>query len=185
MTTPLSHWINLYKRLKGKAVCLDIERTRFNGPIAVLGLFEPKDGVVECSQLVRGRGLRGETVREALRNYELLVTYNGLRNDIPAIEKEFPGALASGRKVLDLYLFSRMMQMNAGLKTWENTLHIERPSDSIIRKGTAIRLWQRYEQLHDRRALDLLLAYNRQDTINLYPLAEGVMALSGNRSATA
>ena len=54
--------------------------------------------------------------------------------------------------------------------------NIERPGEALIRKGSAIQLWQRYEQLHDQWALDMLLAYNRQDTINLYPLAEAMMS---------
>ena len=182
MSSPLIYWKKLYEQLRENAICVDIERTSFNGPIAVVGLYEPKDGIVECRQFIRGKDLNAENLRKTLSRYKLLVTYNGLYYDIPVIEHEFPGTFAHDRKVLDLYLLSRKLQVTASLKTWENTLGIERPNGQI-RKGTAIKLWQRFERYNDRKALQLLLEYNRQDTVNLYPLAERLMKFVGEPTA--
>ena len=79
------------------------------------------------------------------------------------------------KQVLDLYILSKKLGMNTGLKTLEATFGIER-LDGEVKKGSAIRLWQRYETHRDQRALDLLLVYNKQDTVNLYPLAERLMS---------
>ncbi len=176
MSTSLFFWKKLYAKLKDTAVCIDIERTRFSGPIAMIGWYEPRDGIVDCNHFVKGQNLTHENLRRAFQRHKLLITFNGLHYDIPAIEKEFPGVFFQGRQILDLYILSRKLQLSASLKTLETTFGIER-LDGNVKKGSAIRLWQRYEQHHDKEALNLLLAYNKQDTVNLYPLAERLMAL--------
>lgn len=176
MTRPLSYWKNLYEELKGSAICIDIERAQFNRPIAVVGWAEPRDGLVECNHLVRGTSLTLANLRELFSRYRLLITFNGRSYDIPAIDREFPGAIGSGRAVLDLYILARRLGLTAGLKTLESTFRIER-LDGNLKKGSALRLWRRYEQQGDRHALDELLAYNKQDTVNLHPLAEELMRL--------
>ena len=69
MTRPLSYWKNLYEELKGSAICIDIERTQFNGPIAVVGWAEPRDGLAECNHLVRGASLTWVNLRELFSRY--------------------------------------------------------------------------------------------------------------------
>ena len=65
MSTSLLYWKKLYAELKAKSVCIDIERARFNGHIAVIGLYEPRDGLVECIHFVRGQNLTAENLRRA------------------------------------------------------------------------------------------------------------------------
>ncbi len=179
MSTPLLYWKQLYAELKSRAVCVDIERTRFNGPIAVVGWrSEPRDGLVECNHFVRGQNLTGENLRRAFQGHKLFISYNGLVYDLPAIEKEFPGVFPPDKQVLDLYILSKKLGMNTGLKTLKATFGIDR-LDGDVKKGGAGRLWQRYETHRDQRALNLLLAYNKQDTVNLYPLAEKLMGFIG------
>lgn len=175
MASSLKYWRKVYEDSKDRSVCVDIERAWFNGPIAIVGVYRPREGVIECEQFVRGKNLTAGALRAALYDAKLLITYNGLRNDVPAIEAQFPGAIAPDRRVLDLYLLSRIFQVNASLKTWEDTLGIPRAPGGTIRKGHAIRLWQRYEQRLDAKALAVLLEYNRQDTVNLYPVAEAFL----------
>ena len=60
------------------------------------------------------------------------------------------------------------------------TLGIDR-LDGNLKRGHTIRLWQQYEQRRDDDALNVLLAYNKQDTVNLYPLAEKLMGFVGEQ----
>lgn len=176
MVENLLVWCDLYDRLKSDSLCIDIETTRFNGPISVLGLYRPRDGVIEYEAFVKGQNLSGRNLKTAFANCKLLITFNGLRFDIPHIRKWFPGALPN-LPVIDLYLFARRLGLNASLKVIESTLGIDRLEMQGQQK-IAVRLWQRFERYQDHNALRRLLEYNRQDTINLYPLAEELVALT-------
>ncbi len=176
MVLPLSYWGTLYERHKHSALCLDIEVTRFNGPISVMGLYQPKEGVIECQQLVKGRELNRENVVQAFSNCSLLITFNGRKFDLPRIKREFPGVIPP-IPTLDLYLFARRLGMKTNLKVLENTFGIDRLDPRTKRRGIAVKLWKRYITYGDQNALNLLLEYNKQDTVNLYPLAEELMGL--------
>jgi len=171
MVLPLQHWRELYERHKKTALCLDIEVSRFNGPISVVGLYQPKDGLIECQQLVKGRGLTRENLSKAFAGCTMLITFNGRKFDIPRIKREFPGIIPNV-PILDLYLLARRLGLQANLKVLENTFGIDRLDPRTKRKGIAVKLWKRYITYGDERALALLLEYNKQDTVNLYPLAE-------------
>jgi uncharacterized protein YprB with RNaseH-like and TPR domain len=183
MVKTLVYWSQLYEKLKFESFCLDIETAKYNGPISVVGLYQPADGQVEFVSLVRGDTLTLENLKSALQNVKMLITYNGLRHDIPMIKREFPGAIPEGIPVIDLYLFARRLEMNTNLKVLENTMRIDRLEDSSKRRGLAIRRWRRYREHDDHDALAKLLEYNRQDTINLYPLAEELVGLVHERLA--
>ena len=82
MTLPLSHWAGLYTAYKSDSLCLDIETEGVHGPITIVGLYRPRDGLIECTQLVRGIDLTQESLRNALKNCRLLITFNGIKHDI-------------------------------------------------------------------------------------------------------
>lgn len=175
----LQYWCDLYEQLKFESLCLDIEVTSFGGPIAVVGLYKPKDGVIEVDSYIRGRNLTIDNLKAAFVGCKMLITFNGLKFDVPKIRSEFPGVLPEKIPVLDLYLFIRMLGINTNLKVMENTLRIDRLDDFTKKRHIATRLWRSYESYRNEKDLGLLLEYNRQDTANLYPMAEQLVKLAG------
>ncbi|MEK6661091.1 MAG: ribonuclease H-like domain-containing protein, partial [candidate division NC10 bacterium] len=65
-----------------------------------------------------------------------------------------------------------------GLKRVEEQLGITRRSKGID-GWDAMRLWSRYEDGGDREALEILLAYNRDDVLNLPVLEARLSELEG------
>jgi len=182
MVQPLQYWRELYEIHKQTALCLDIEVSRFNGPISVVGLYQPKDGLIECRQLVKGRDLTRENLVQAFAGCTMLITFNGRKFDIPRIKREFPGVVPNV-PIIDLYLFARRLGMKTNLKVLENTFGIDRLDPRTKKRGIAVKLWKRYITYNDHSALDFLCEYNKQDTINLYPLAEELMNLVLKKSS--
>jgi uncharacterized protein YprB with RNaseH-like and TPR domain len=178
MRPSLLHWCDLYNKFKYSSLCLDIETTHFNGPISVIGLYQPKEGVMECLQFIKHQNLSRENLVQSFKNCKMLITFNGRYFDVPKVKKEFPGVISDSLPIVDLYLISRKLKLNTNLKTLENTFSINRPFLSSKRKVRPTRLWQNYEKTKNPRFLELLLEYNRQDTINLYPLAEELISLA-------
>ena len=172
MQKSLLYWHQLYTWLKSQALCLDIETTDWGGPVAVVGLYRPKEGPVEYESYVKGQNLDARNLKAAFDGCKLLITYNGLAFDVPKIQEEFPGVIPADIPVLDLYLFARRLGWNTSLRVLEDTFHISRLTERSKEKGNAVRLWRRYEDRKDAGALQDLLEYNRQDTVNLHPLAE-------------
>ena len=171
MIQPLGYWRKLYHLNRHAAICLDIETTGWNQPISVIGLYRPKEGIPEVTQLIRGENLTRENLLGALHACQLLITYNGIKFDLKRIRQDFPGTIPYEIPVLDLYRYAKRCGLNTNLKTMENTFGIDRMDPFSKRRGIAVSLWRRYEN-GDQEALKKLLEYNRQDTINLYPLAE-------------
>lgn len=168
----LRYWCNLYNRLKLDALCLDIEVTQFNGDVAIIGVYQPREGPIEYTAFVKGKNLSCEKLRPVFRDCKMLVTYNGVRFDVPRIKGEFPGIIPDEIPTLDLYLFARKLGLNTSLRVLESMFGIQRLHEHSSRPEIAIGLWKRYKRLGDPQILQELLDYNQQDTINLYPLAE-------------
>lgn len=174
MSNQLEYFHNLYKKFKFKSICIDIETTKFNGPISMIGLYKPTSGEVNITQLIRGKDLTATNLKNAIRGCKLFITYNGFKFDIPKIKEEFPKTIPN-LPILDLYLFAKKINYRTDLKTLENTFNIERMDSKLSRKGIAVKLWNKYKRYNNKSALQTLLDYNKEDTINLYPLAEKIM----------
>lgn len=170
MTLP-HDWPRVFRDLLPHAACIDIETCHWNGPIAVVGIFRPKDGVIEVTQLVRGRTLSEENLRDALVGVKLIITFNGNTHDIPKMLTQFPNALPPYFVSLDLFEVAQSLNLKAGLKLLEGQFGIDRPEWQLRRRHIAVKLWKCYEEKGIQRALESLLDYNRQDTENLYFLA--------------
>src|SRR5947207_3465308 len=107
----------------------------------------------------------------ALRPAMLLVTFNGSRFDLPFLRKAFP-RFGLDLIHMDLLHPLRRLGFAGGLKSIEEEMGISRSDETTGLRGIdAIRLWHAYER-GDDDALDLLLAYNMEDVVNLEPLAE-------------
>ncbi|MEK6873919.1 MAG: ribonuclease H-like domain-containing protein [Nanoarchaeota archaeon] len=165
------YYIDLYKKNKWEAICLDIEVTEFGGPISLIGMYIPKPGLIESECFIKGKNLTFNEMKPLINKAKLIVTFNGLSFDIPKINKEFPGLIPKDKKIIDLHIIAKSLNMPHSLKTLENTFGIERLTPESEKKGVAIKLWNQYKK-GDIEALSKLKEYNRQDTINLYFLAE-------------
>lgn len=106
MVQSLLYWCELYDRLKFESLCLDIETVSFNGPISVVGIYRPRDGVMESDAFVRGRNLSADVLKAAFADCKMFITFNGRQFDVPHIRKLFPGAIPETMPVIDLYLFA-------------------------------------------------------------------------------
>lgn len=169
------HW-RAWREFRHAVAYLDIETTGLSigrDAVTVVGLY---DGTRKRS-FVRGEDL--EALPEAVRRAKLLVTFNGRGFDVPFLRKVFP-RIALEKIHLDLLHPLRRLGFSGGLKAIEAGIGIHR-RDEISGLGgfDAVRLWRAYEA-GDDDALELLLAYNMDDVVNLEPLAE--LAYEGLRS---
>ena len=103
-----------------------------------------------------------------LNDYPLLVTYNGKTFDVPFIERYFGIRLPQAH--IDLRYPLRSLGLTGGLKSCEQQLGIVRPGPEDVDGPVAVLLWNDYRRQKNVRALETLLAYNTQDTLNLHSL---------------
>ena len=180
MIDGLSYWCSLYDKYKYEAICLDIETIGMNKEISVICFYQPKDGPIEVIQLVRGNDLNVENIKQAMLGCKLLITYNGIYFDLPRIKREFPNSIPEDIPVLDLFRFSKKLGAFTNLKVLEQTFRIERLRDDTQKRGIAVKLWKKFSEFGNSEALDKLLEYNKQDAINLFPLAERLVEMAKN-----
>lgn len=166
----------LYNELKHQAICLDCETAGYNKPLTVVCFYTPKDGQIEVTSLIKGKDLNKENIERALSGCKLLITYNGCISDLKWIERDFPGVISPTIPHLDLYLVAKELNLNTNLKVLETTFNIDRIDKKTQRRFIAVKLWKRYIEKGDENALATLIEYNKQDTINLYPIAEELMS---------
>lgn len=157
----------LYETFRDRACFFDIETT---------GLNERRNTVTtvsfhragETTTLVQGQDLTGRAIREQFREADLLVTFNGKRFDVPFLEANFDLSVSTPH--LDLMNTCRKLDLSGGLKPIEAQLGIDRDGPDITGRD-AVRLWRQYER-GDEAALEKLVSYNRDDTVNLRRLAD-------------
>lgn len=164
------HW-RLFDVFKEGAVCLDIETNGFQpgqgGYVTVVGLYDGYDW--RC--LVRGENLTVENLNRELSGYKYLITFYGTVFDVPFLLRTFPGVMFDIPH-FDLCFAARRLKIDGGLKKLETIFGIER-DDSV--KGmdgyAAVKLWEQARR-GSSEARELLLTYNREDTMNLLRLAD-------------
>lgn len=160
------HW-RLYEWLRPRTVYLDIETNSF-GQVTVVGLY----GQSRYTSLIRGESLNARSLREVLREYDLLVTFNGSGFDLPMLLAAFPD-LPLDQPHLDLCTIGRQLGYRGGLKTIELQLGLQRePQVHGLTGSDAVLLWNRWRHGRDQTARTRLLAYNQADCMNLEPLAD-------------
>jgi uncharacterized protein YprB with RNaseH-like and TPR domain len=166
------HW-RLWRHYRPRAAYLDIETTGAGWPgllVTVVGLY---DGQI-FRQFLQGVNL--EEFPAALRNFDLLITYNGTQFDLPVLRAYFPG-LVLPPVHLDLRFLLARLGYRGGLKGIEPQFGITRPPEVAGMDGfMAVILWEHFQR-GDRGALELLLTYNREDVLNLELLMERAFEL--------
>jgi hypothetical protein len=158
-----------YENFRESACFLDIETT---------GLSQRRDDVTVVSlhqggstaTLVKDRGLSTAALADELAGADLLVTYNGKRFDVPFLESAFD--LDIDLPHIDLMYPCRRLDLTGGLKEVEKRVGIDRDRPNHSGRD-AVRLWHEYERGREE-ALETLVSYNRDDTVNLERLMEVV-----------
>jgi len=153
---------------RSSCVYLDIETNggQSGDSITTIGLYDGNE--FQC--LVKGQDLAN--FRDIISNYSMIVTFFGASFDIPMLQKLFRD-VTFDQIHLDLCPTLRRLGLRGGLKKIEKQLGISRVEEAEGLSGLdAIRLWHAYSRRGDQKALDTLIAYNREDVINLETLAE-------------
>jgi uncharacterized protein YprB with RNaseH-like and TPR domain len=149
----------------GKIAFVDIETTgisRTSDEITVIGIY---DGVTP-HLYVNGQNL--EKAHSKLKEFDIVVTFNGKQFDIPFIETHF--SCSYDFIHLDLRYMFKELGFQGGLKNIERQLGITRACDIQGIDGfEAVNLWYRYKR-GNLEALQTLLKYNREDIVNLEPM---------------
>ncbi|MHC1578558.1 MAG: ribonuclease H-like domain-containing protein [Dehalococcoidia bacterium] len=150
---------------------LDIETTglcSFYDEITVIGISLANDAENGFVQLV-GDDVTKTNLLRTLRCVDTIYTYNGSRFDLPFINFRLRVNLREHFHHHDLMHDCWRNNLYGGFKAVERQLGIFRRLQGIAGAQAAI-LWWRYENHHDRKALDLLLEYNKEDVVNLMTL---------------
>jgi uncharacterized protein YprB with RNaseH-like and TPR domain len=152
---------------------LDIETTglsSFSSDITVVGIYRCCGAESEFVQLV-GRDITSHSLMQALEGVEIIFTYNGRRFDLPFIYDKLGVDLEEMFPHRDLMFDCWRYNLRGGFKAVERQLGISRDLTEVDGRE-AVRLWWRYVESFDLEALDTLLAYNREDVVNLKELKE-------------
>jgi uncharacterized protein YprB with RNaseH-like and TPR domain len=153
-----------YDAFKHSCVYLDIETDGTS--VTTIGMYDGSS--FTC--LLKGQSL--ENFRDEISRYSMIVTFCGGTFDIPILQKAFRGIIFDQIHV-DLCPVLRKVGLRGGLKKIEKEVGIQRPPEVEGLSGfDAVILWRRFYGLGDEVALDKLIAYNREDCINLERLAE-------------
>jgi uncharacterized protein YprB with RNaseH-like and TPR domain len=150
---------------------LDIETTglcSFYDEITVIGICLANDGRNSLVQLVESDVTKTNLLR-ALRCVDKIYTYNGSRFDLPFIKFRLGVNLIEHFHHRDLMHDCWRNNLYGGFKAVERQLGICRRLQGIGGAEAAM-LWWRYQIHHEKKALDLLLEYNKEDVVNLMAL---------------
>ena len=140
---------------------LDIETT-FDNTISLVGIHIPGKDMVQ----LMGSQVTDVSIAQALEGINTVVTFNGASFDLPYIHRITGLKVRDLAEHRDLLHVCRKRGLRGGLKRVEVLLGISRGS-GITDGRLAPRLWQRWENDGDERALEKLLEYNKEDCVNL------------------
>ena len=133
--------------------------------VTVIGLYRPDLG---ASVYIDGFNL--ERFPDAIADVDILVTFNGNTFDLPFLRRLFPDASLPPASI-DLRWLSREIGLKGGLKEVERKIGIFRHASVYQFSGAeAVYLWRKYLNQDNPEALELLVRYNLEDTINLHRL---------------
>ena len=158
----------VFDAFKDRAVYLDIETSggfQDLDEITVIGLY---DGHVVQSFV---SGINLDQFEVAIAPYELAITFNGSRFDLPFIRRSFRHITLPPAHI-DLCFFLKRLGYKGGLKAIEKQFGIMRGPEIEGMDGyDAVKLWKAY-QWGDQNSLNRLIQYNTADILNLEPLMQ-------------
>ncbi len=156
-----------WPEFRRNCVFLDIETdgTNDDNSVTVIGLYDGQNFQV----FVKGENL--ENFRDVISKYSMIVTFFGTGFDLPVLEKRFRG-IHMDQIHLDLCPLLRSLDIRGGLKKIEKQFGLLRSEETDGLTGfDAVKMWR--EHLRGRSGvLERLIAYNREDVVNLAPLMD-------------
>ena len=154
----------IFPHYRDTTAFIDIETTGLSesADITTIALYDGK----EVMHFVNGRNL--DDFLDHIWDYNVLVSYNGKAFDIPFLERFFKIRLEHAQ--IDLRYVLARLGFKGGLKGCEKMLGINRGELDGVDGYFAVLLWREYETYNDEKALETLLAYNIDDTVNLEAL---------------
>jgi uncharacterized protein YprB with RNaseH-like and TPR domain len=164
------HW-RLFDIFKEESACLDIETNGLmpgsGGVVTVIGIYDGSE--YKC--FVRHENLTAENIMEEISRYKYLITFYGAGFDIPYLLRSMPD-LKFDIPHFDICFGTRRLGFQGGLKKLELELGIARDKTVKDMNGyDAVKLWE-YAQRGSSDSLELLKLYNKEDTVNLFTIAE-------------
>ena len=156
------HW-RIFREFQSSTVYLDIETTGMGEPGDIITTIALYDGQ-QIKHYVNGEN--PNDFSQAIRDYQVIVTYNGKAFDIPFIENYFGIRLTQAH--LDLRYILSSLGYSGGLKSCERQFGIGRTGSLAEVDGYfAVLLWNDYRKKRKVKSLETLLAYNIEDVLNL------------------
>ena len=150
---------------------LDIETTGLSPGdciVTVVGMYICHGEDARVVQLV-GKDVTTKHILGALEGASMIHTYNGSRFDLPFIHCCLGVDLNRLFPHRDLMYDCWRKKLYGGLKAVERQLGIERRLKDM-NGWEAVRLWWKYVDSFDLKALDKLIEYNKEDVVNLKTL---------------
>lgn len=162
-TTKLSStepW-RIFPHYRNRTAYLDIETTGLDdfAELTTIALYDGQ----EIFTYINGRNL--DDFARDIQKYQVIVSYNGKSFDVPFLERHFRIKLPQAQ--IDLRYVLARLGFKGGLKGCEKQLGLDRGNLDGVDGYFAVLLWQQYQKNNDERALETLLAYNIEDTVNL------------------
>ena len=165
-----------YENFREHACFIDIETTGLSPYLSHVTTVCIHSGT-ETKSYVSGKNM--DELSADLEKYKYVVSFNGARFDLPFLSSD--QGLSFDQIHLDLLYPLRNLGYRGGLKRIEQVFNISRETAGVT-GFDAVRLWSAYKndrtvevagcRVRGDEALDLLVRYNRDDTVNLEKLAE-------------
>lgn len=158
----------VFPEFADQCVYLDIETTGLSAvfdTVTTVGLYDGRKYKV----FVEGDNLT--ELPGHLRNYSVVVTFNGAGFDLRFLRLAFP-SLALPPIHIDLRWITRKLGMKGGLKSIETELGLKRPGAIEDLTGYDMTvLWAKYLR-GEKSALEQLIQYNTEDVVHLKAIME-------------
>ncbi len=158
------HW-RLFGDFQDLVAYVDIETTGLDKGYDEITTIALYDGT-EVRTYVNGRNLNA--FKTDIKQYQLLVSFNGKTFDVPFIKRFFGIELPQAH--IDLRYVMKRLGYGGGLKEVERRIGIDRGDLRSVDGFFAVTLWHEYKRKKNEAALETLLAYNCADVINLEQL---------------
>jgi uncharacterized protein YprB with RNaseH-like and TPR domain len=152
---------------------IDIETTglsRQSSDLTVIGIALERNSKCRVIQLLEDE-IYGENLFKVLNGVDGIYSYNGSRFDLPFIKAKLGIDLNDSFRHIDLMYDCWRYNLKGGLKVVERLLGIQRRLTNVD-GYIAVQLWWDYVNNLNEESLQKLLAYNKEDVVNLQLLRQ-------------